>query len=116
MQVRRGEVQVFDLKGKWEGTAYRDRGGTYSVMLGHEAAVFGTENGSRAEMMFSVEAEDDQNVRVSLGGGKPLRGIYKLERGQLYLCFSFKPGNRPTSFTPGLDEVLWILQRPRLRN
>jgi hypothetical protein len=57
--------------------------------------------------------EGRSRVRVTISDpANRYLGICKVEQGQLYICFSRKPGKRPTSFKPGKDEELWVLKRP----
>jgi len=44
--------------------------------------------------------------------GKKIEGIYKIEKGELYLCIGEQTGKRPTAFD-GKDEPVIVLKRQK---
>jgi len=44
--------------------------------------------------------------------GKKVEGIYKIEKGELYLCIGERTGKRPTAFD-GKDEAVIVLKRQK---
>jgi hypothetical protein len=124
-----GEVAEIDLTGDWKGTwrsassaplpldisAARDDGTPFPRVMSQKIPVM--VDGGAVEPQWYTQAcnlvmEGRSQVRVTISD--PTRrylGICKVEQGQLYICFSRKPGKRPTSFKPGKDEELWVLKR-----
>jgi uncharacterized protein (TIGR03067 family) len=43
--------------------------------------------------------------------GKKVAGIYKIEKGELFICIGERTGKRPTDFA-GKDEPVIVLKRP----
>jgi hypothetical protein len=124
-----GEVAEIDLAGTWEGTwrsgsskplplrisAASDDGGPLPRVMAQKIPVMmgGAVVPSWYFQACNLAVEGRSQVRVTISDpANRYLGICKVEQGQLYICFSRKPGKRPTSFEPGKDEELWVLKRP----
>ena len=52
------------------------------------------------------------HIDLTDDNGKTIAGIYKIEKGELYVCIGERSGKRPTDFA-GKDETVIVLKRQK---
>lgn len=75
-----------------------------------------TLGGSNSEMTFTLDPKADPpaiDLRSEKAGGKVIRGIYKLEKDKITICFGIENSARPTEFKTGRDDSIMVLERAK---
>jgi uncharacterized protein (TIGR03067 family) len=72
--------------------------------------------GQNTKMTYSLDPKADPpaiDLKSENAPGKVIRGIYKLEKDKLTICFGIEDSARPTEFKTGRDDSIMVLERAK---
>jgi hypothetical protein len=101
--------QPLDVRAKWEGSYdFGDR--KCAVILAD--GLLGVERGGRSVASVPFQLEDEGHGKVrAWANGKCFLGVYKHEKGCLFICLGGPRNGRPTSFLVDECQSLFTLRR-----
>lgn len=105
------------LQGEWKYLSFTKLGrDNPDVVKNGKVVIKGDEvtfsfDGEDTTTSFTLDPKADPPTIDMKAGKKLIRGIYKLEKAKLTICFGIENSRRPTEFKSGGDDSIMVLER-----
>lgn len=108
------------FQGEWKLTTWAKLGRDYpkeklekSKVVVKDDAMSMTLDGKTTDMTFTLDPKADPPALDyrSDRSNKVIRGIYKLEKDKITICFGIENSPRPTEFKAGGDNSIMVMER-----